>query len=94
MSYLHLQMCKAIDDSTAGNDTLAKLYGAANIYYNYSGDATCFNPNDYSDPHGMGEWAWQVRDECLWLWMVIYSVELIWILYPGLHGDDTANRWE
>ncbi|KAJ0088964.1 hypothetical protein Patl1_32646 [Pistacia atlantica] len=36
------QMCKAIDDPTTGNNTFAKLYGAANIYYNYSGSATCF----------------------------------------------------
>uniref|UniRef100_A0A2N9IBQ5 Lysosomal Pro-X carboxypeptidase n=1 Tax=Fagus sylvatica TaxID=28930 RepID=A0A2N9IBQ5_FAGSY len=37
------QMCKAIDNPTTGNDTFAKLYGVANIYYNYSGSATCFD---------------------------------------------------
>ncbi|XP_057506260.1 uncharacterized protein LOC130789503 isoform X2 [Actinidia eriantha] len=57
------QMCKAIDDPTTGNDTFAKLYGAANIYYNYSGDATCFDLNDNSDPHGLGGWTWQACTE-------------------------------
>lgn len=55
-----MQMCKAIDDPKTGNDTFAKLYGAANIYYNSSGTATCFNLDDGSDPHGLAEWAWQV----------------------------------
>lgn len=53
-------MCNAIDDPATGNDTFAKLYGAANIYYNYSGSAECFNLSDDSDPHGLGGWRWQV----------------------------------
>lgn len=53
-------MCKAIDDPTTGNDTLAKLYGAASVYYNYTGTATCFDLDDDSDPHGLGGWSWQV----------------------------------
>lgn len=53
-------MCKAIDDPKTGNNTFEKLYGAANIYYNYSGDATCFDLADDSDPHGLGGWTWQV----------------------------------
>lgn len=53
-------MCKAIDDPKTGNDTFEKLYGAANMYYNYSGKATCFDLNDNSDPHGLGGWTWQV----------------------------------
>ncbi|MCL7035378.1 hypothetical protein MKW94_015986 [Papaver nudicaule] len=57
------QMCKAIDDPAAGNDTFAKLYGAANIYYNSSGTATCFNLSDHSDPHGLAEWTWQACTE-------------------------------
>ena len=54
------QMCKAIDNPTTGNDTFAKLYGAANVYYNYSGTAKCFNLSDDSDPHGLSGWGWQV----------------------------------
>ncbi|KAJ4705326.1 lysosomal Pro-X carboxypeptidase [Melia azedarach] len=59
------QMCKAIDDPKTGNDTFAKLYGAANIYYNSSGTATCFNLDDGSDPHGLAEWAWQACTEMI-----------------------------
>ncbi|KAG6430595.1 hypothetical protein SASPL_108665 [Salvia splendens] len=53
------QMCKAIDDPKTGNNTFKKLYAAANIYYYYSGDATCFDLADDSDPHGLGGWTWQ-----------------------------------
>lgn len=59
------QMCKAIDDPSTGNDTLAKLYGAANVYYNHSGTATCFDLDDNSDPHGLGEWQWQACTEMI-----------------------------
>jgi lysosomal Pro-X carboxypeptidase len=59
------QMCKAIDNPTTGNDTFAKLYGVANIYYNYSGSATCFDLNDDSDPHGLGGWSWQACTEMI-----------------------------
>ncbi|MBA0607961.1 hypothetical protein Gohar_017844, partial [Gossypium harknessii] len=53
------QMCKAIDDPKSGNDTFAKLYGAASVYYNYSGTATCFNLAYSPDPHGLDMWSWQ-----------------------------------
>lgn len=55
-----IQMCEAIDSSKREKDRLGKLYEAANIYYNYSGNAKCFNLNDHSDPHGLGGWQWQV----------------------------------
>ena len=53
-------MCKAIDNPSTGNDTFAKLYGAASVYYNYSGTAKCFDLDDSSDPHGLSLWSWQV----------------------------------
>jgi lysosomal Pro-X carboxypeptidase len=53
-------MCEAIDSSARENNTLGKLYAAANIYYNYTGTATCFNLDDDSDPHDLGGWQWQV----------------------------------
>ncbi|KAF8395428.1 hypothetical protein HHK36_019374 [Tetracentron sinense] len=59
------KMCKAIDDPSTGNDTFAKLYGAANIYYNYTGTTTCFNLLDDSDPHGLDEWTWQACTEMI-----------------------------
>lgn len=59
------QMCKAIDNPTTGNDTFAKLYGAANIYYNYTGTAKCFDLDDDSDPHGLSGWGWQACTEMI-----------------------------
>ncbi|XP_028795512.1 lysosomal Pro-X carboxypeptidase isoform X3 [Neltuma alba] len=56
------KMCEAIDSSGSGNDTFAKLYAAANIFYNYSGTATCFDLQDDSDPHGLALWQWQIHD--------------------------------
>ncbi|XP_058088246.1 uncharacterized protein LOC131235127 [Magnolia sinica] len=59
------QMCRAIDEATAADDTFRGLYGAANIYYNYTGNATCFDLNDHSDPHGLGGWSWQACTEMI-----------------------------
>ncbi|XVF07596.1 hypothetical protein REPUB_Repub06bG0153000 [Reevesia pubescens] len=59
------QMCKAIDDPTTRNDTFEKLYGAANVYYNYTGTATCFNPSYSPDPHGLNMWGWQACTEMI-----------------------------
>lgn len=59
------QMCKAIDNPELGNDTFGKLYGAANIYYNYTGEAKCFDLDDDSDPHGLAEWSWQACTEMI-----------------------------
>ncbi|EPS74090.1 hypothetical protein M569_00662, partial [Genlisea aurea] len=59
------QMCEAIDDPTTGNSTFAKMYGAANVYYNYSGNATCFDLADDSDPHGVNGWYWQACTEMI-----------------------------
>ncbi|KAL3642717.1 hypothetical protein CASFOL_013532 [Castilleja foliolosa] len=61
------QMCKAIDDTTTGNNTFEKLYAAANIYYNYTGQAKCFDLMDDSDPHGLGGWTWQACTEMILL---------------------------
>ncbi|KAJ1441621.1 Zinc finger, CCHC-type [Sesbania bispinosa] len=51
--------------SEKGNNTLAKLYAAANIFYNYTGTATCFDLNDTSDPHDLGGWQWQACTEMI-----------------------------
>ncbi|XP_010683638.2 uncharacterized protein LOC104898282 isoform X1 [Beta vulgaris subsp. vulgaris] len=59
------QMCKAIDNPELGNDTFAKLYGAANIYYNYTGNVDCFNITNDSDKHGLDEWTWQACTEMI-----------------------------
>ncbi|XP_027352833.1 lysosomal Pro-X carboxypeptidase-like [Abrus precatorius] len=59
------KMCEAIDSSVAENNTLGKLYAAANIYYNYTGTATCFDLDDDSDPHDLGGWQWQACTEMI-----------------------------
>ncbi|KAM1948055.1 hypothetical protein ACFX15_008294 [Malus domestica] len=59
------QMCAAIDDPATGNDTFKKLYGAASVYYNYSGTVTCFDLDDDSDPHDLGGWSWQACTEMI-----------------------------
>ncbi|KAG4913558.1 hypothetical protein JHK85_054947 [Glycine max] len=59
------KMCEAIDSSVTGNNRLAKLYAAANVYYNYTGKATCFDLDDNSDPHDLGGWQWQACTEMI-----------------------------
>lgn len=53
------QMCKAIDNPSGGTDLLSRLYGAVNVYYNYTGSSSCFDLNS-SDPHG-GEPGWSFQ---------------------------------
>nr|GMC86223.1 lysosomal Pro-X carboxypeptidase-like [Ipomoea batatas] len=60
------QMCKAIEDPNHGSDPLEKLYGAVNIYYNYTGEVNkCFDLADNSDPHGLAGWNWQACTEMI-----------------------------
>lgn len=56
------QMCKAIDNPSGGTDLLSRLYGAANVYYNYTGGSSCFDLHS-SDPHGESGWSFQVCTE-------------------------------
>ena len=53
-----IQMCEAIDNLSAVNETFTKLYAAANIFYNYTGTATCFFLDNTTAP--LGGWDWQV----------------------------------
>ncbi|XP_074311828.1 uncharacterized protein LOC141647514 [Silene latifolia] len=59
------EMCKAIDNPKMGDDTFAKLYGAANIYYNYTGNQKCFDITSHTDAHGLDEWTWQACTEMI-----------------------------
>ncbi|KAL5726692.1 lysosomal Pro-Xaa carboxypeptidase [Ranunculus cassubicifolius] len=63
------EMCKAIDDPKTGDDIFAKLYGAANIYYNSTGKTTCFDLQDDSDPRNIDfpAWKWQCCTELVLL---------------------------
>ncbi|CAI0430126.1 unnamed protein product [Linum tenue] len=58
------EMCQAMDDPKTGNDSFAKLFAAASVYYNHSGTApACFGFGDdyYSEELGANGWNWQSR---------------------------------
>ncbi|XP_031127439.1 lysosomal Pro-X carboxypeptidase-like [Ipomoea triloba] len=59
------QMCKAIDDPRHGSNTLEKLYAAVNIFYNYSGEVSCFDLINPPDPYGLSGWTWQACTEMI-----------------------------
>ena len=49
---------KERDGGPAGTSILERIYEGVNVYYNYTGEAKCFELDD--DPHGMSGWEWQV----------------------------------
>ncbi|XP_031128116.1 lysosomal Pro-X carboxypeptidase-like [Ipomoea triloba] len=61
------QMCKAIDDPRHGSDILEKLYAAVNIFYNYTGEVNCFNPEKPLELllHSRVQWGWQTCTEMI-----------------------------
>ncbi|XP_057830209.2 uncharacterized protein LOC131041212 [Cryptomeria japonica] len=72
------QMCKAIDNPSSGNNILSQLYGAANIYYNYTGNLSCFDLRP-SDPHGEGGWSFQTSTEM----MMPMTIDPVKSMFPG-----------
>ncbi|XP_019153541.1 PREDICTED: lysosomal Pro-X carboxypeptidase-like [Ipomoea nil] len=61
------QMCKAIDDPRHGSDILEKLYAAVNIFYNYTGEVNCFDPEkplEVLSRIGV-QWRWQTCTEII-----------------------------
>nr|CAB3468562.1 unnamed protein product [Digitaria exilis] len=59
------EMCKIIDGFPANTDIMEKVFAAANLYYNYTGDLTCNPIEDEDDPHGLGGWQWQACTEMI-----------------------------
>lgn len=57
------EMCKIIDGYPPGATTLSKVFGAANLYYNYSRTEKCFNIEHGTDAHGLHGWDWQACSE-------------------------------
>ncbi|GJN38956.1 hypothetical protein PR202_gb28042 [Eleusine coracana subsp. coracana] len=53
------EMCKIIDGFPASSDIVNKVFIAASLYYNYTGNKKCFKIEDDDDPHGLGGWQWQ-----------------------------------
>jgi lysosomal Pro-X carboxypeptidase len=54
------KMCKIIDSFGTGADVVQKAFAAASLYYNYTGNETCFSIEKAGDPLG-SVWPWQVR---------------------------------
>ncbi|GJN38955.1 hypothetical protein PR202_gb28041 [Eleusine coracana subsp. coracana] len=59
------EMCKIIDGFPASSDTVNKAFAAASLYYNYTGNETCFKFEEDDDPHGLSGWQWQKIDKVL-----------------------------
>lgn len=57
------EVCKNIDHHRDGADLLDRIFAGVSIYYNYTGNASCFNLDD--DPHGMSGWDWQACTEMI-----------------------------
>ncbi|CAJ2635227.1 unnamed protein product [Trifolium pratense] len=55
------EVCRRIDEGPAGTSILDRIYEGANVYYNYTGEAKCFELDD--DPHGLDGWNWQACTE-------------------------------
>ena len=59
-----IQMCKIIDGFPANADILEKVFAAASLYYNFTGDQSCNQieyDNDSSSSLGLSGWGWQVH---------------------------------
>ncbi|KAK3134217.1 hypothetical protein QOZ80_6AG0546450 [Eleusine coracana subsp. coracana] len=59
------EMCKIIDGFPASSDTVNKAFAAASLYYNYTGNETCFKFEEDDDPHGLSGWQWQACTEMI-----------------------------
>ncbi|KAI4327302.1 hypothetical protein L6164_019779 [Bauhinia variegata] len=55
------EVCKRIDQCPEGTGVLERIYQGVNVYYNYTGQVSCFALDD--DPHGMNGWNWQACTE-------------------------------
>lgn len=55
------EVCKRIDSYPEGTSILERIFGGVSVYYNYTGEARCFQLDD--DPHGMSGWNWQACTE-------------------------------
>ncbi|XP_078176086.1 serine carboxypeptidase S28 family protein [Carex rostrata] len=57
------EVCRHIDDDSDGKTLAERIYAGVNVYYNYTGNYTCFDLDD--DPHGMNGWQWQACTEMI-----------------------------
>ncbi|XP_066372291.1 uncharacterized protein [Miscanthus floridulus] len=61
------EMCKIIDGFPANADILEKVFAAASLYYNYTGDQTCNHIEDEDSPSSLdlSYWWWQACTEMI-----------------------------
>ncbi|GLU20176.1 hypothetical protein SLE2022_363880 [Rubroshorea leprosula] len=55
------EVCRKIDGSPNGSSTLEQIFNGVSIFYNYTGDASCFELGDNLE--GMDGWDWQACTE-------------------------------
>lgn len=56
-----LQVCRAIDALPEGTDILSRIFAGASVYYNFTGQVACFQPDDSGNVDlGTRGWDWQV----------------------------------
>lgn len=60
------EICRVIDSLPEGSDILSRIFAGASVYYNYSGQAECFQPSDPgNDDLGVTGWDWQACTEMI-----------------------------
>uniref|UniRef100_A0A2P2JB13 Lysosomal Pro-X carboxypeptidase n=2 Tax=Rhizophora mucronata TaxID=61149 RepID=A0A2P2JB13_RHIMU len=55
------EVCRKIDGLPSGTSIPERIFEGVSIYYNYTGEADCFELDD--DPHGLDGWNWQACTE-------------------------------
>jgi lysosomal Pro-X carboxypeptidase len=58
------EVCRAIDALPEGTDILSRIFAGASIYYNFTGQVACFQPDDSGNVDlGTRGWDWQACTE-------------------------------
>lgn len=55
------EVCNAMNHTAGSADILSQIFAGVSVFYNYTGEETCFDIDD--DPHGMDGWNWQACTE-------------------------------
>jgi lysosomal Pro-X carboxypeptidase len=58
------EVCQAIDGLPDGSHVLSRIFAGASVYYNYTGNVDCFQPDDSGNIDlGTSGWNWQVMPQ-------------------------------
>nr|CAB3490951.1 unnamed protein product [Digitaria exilis] len=86
------EMCRAVDHPSSGNDTLAKVRDAMNVYYNSTGASPCLGGEEDGDPYGMYDgWNWQACTEMVLMTYGLSNRSIIQPPWPFNFTDDIGN---